>query len=759
MSKHFYEFGPFRMDLGERLLLRDGEPVPLTPKAFETLLVLVQNRGHVVEKDELMNKVWPDTFVEEVGLARNISVLRKVLEGGSDRHHYIETIPKRGYRFRAEVREWDEGAPVPRAEEMQSARSVHQIGSGPATGQAPALLASSDSAVPGLKTQHRSLKGDSVVITETSTRQRLVQRYIWVTALLVLLGVGVSWWLIHLTTRPADVALEAVPLTSYPGREQEPSLSPDGNQVAFSWNGERQDNFDIYVKLIGSESHLLRLTSAPEADTDPAWSPDGRSIAFIREGPAGKASVHLISPLGPPERIVGMISPTRIESAGTSWPRGLAWTPDGKWLVVTDRNSDSEPLFLLSAESGERRRLTSSPDTASLDSQPAFSPDGRTLAFIRQVAVGVRDVYLLTLSEELQPIGEPKRLTFENRLTFRPVWTPAGREIIFSSGRFLDPNLFRIAASGSSKPQRLAGVGENGYEAAISHRMQRLVYTRVSIDVNIWRLEVPGPDGKISQPMKLTSTSTRADRDAQFSPGGEKIVFNSNRTGNFEIWICDSEGSNPRQITSLGHYCGSPHLSPDGQRVTFDSNLEGQWETYVTSANGGKPQRLTTNAARDALTSWSRDGKWIYFFSDRSGENQIWKIPAGGGEAVPVTRKGGFEALESPDGQWIYYTKSDGASSLWRVPKDGGEETPVLESVDKRAFAIANEGIYFIPKPDSFGRYTIQFFNFTTKKTRPVFTIESEIDIYLSASPDGRWILYSQIDQDGSDLMLVENFR
>jgi Tol biopolymer transport system component len=131
-------------------------------------------------------------------------------------------------------------------------------------------------------------------------------------------------------------------------------------------------------------------------------------------------------------------------------------------------------------------------------------------------------------------------------------------------------------------------------------------------------------------------------------------------------------------------------------------------------------------------------------------------VPADGGEAVQVTRKGGFTAFESPDSQWIYYTKTDGA---WRVPRHGGEETQVLESVDKWAFAIVKEGIYFIPRPDSAGRYSIQFFNFGTKGIRSIATIEMPTYEFLSISPDGRWILYSQADQVGSDLMLVENFR
>jgi Tol biopolymer transport system component len=591
------------------------------------------------------------------------------------------------------------------------------------------------------------------------------RRLIWSTLALALLAAGGAavWWHRSATKR-VEAPLAAVPLTSYPGEERQPCFSPDGNQVAFSWNGEKQDNFDIYVKLIGPGTQL-RLTTAPEADSCPAWSPDGRSIAFIREGRTGKDSVYLISPLGPPERKVAEISPK-----GTEWPNGLAWTPDGKSLVVTDRNADREPpgLFLLSVESGEKQRLTSPPQKGFIDSQPAFSPDDRTLAFIREVAFGVRDVYLLTLSEDFQPIGEPKRLTFENQVTFRPVWTLDGREIIFSSGPFLSPSLFRIAASGPGKPQRLAAVGEDGSEAAFSRQTQRLVYTRELMDVNISRLEVPGPHGQISSHVELIS-STRVDMEAQFSPDGKKIVFTSNRTGSFEIWVCDSDGSKAQQLTSLGGYCGSPHWSPDGERITFDSNLERQWEIYATSINGGKPKRLTNNPADDSAPSWSRDGKWVYFASDRSGKYQVWKVPASGGKEAQVTRKGGFLALESPDSLWVYYTKID-EPSLWRVPRDGGEETQVLESIYSRAFAVVKEGIYFIPRPYSAGaysiqsfnfasRYSIQFFNFATRRIRSISMVERPVFNYLSVSPDGRWMLYSQIDQVGSDLMLVENFR
>ena len=182
-------------------------------------------------------------------------------------------------------------------------------------------------------------------------------------------------------------------------------------------------------------------------------------------------------------------------------------------------------------------------------------------------------MYLLSLSEDFQPIGEPKQLTFDSQLHLQTRLDLRWARDYFFFWTLLSPSLFRIAASGSGKPQRLAAVGEDGSEAAISHRTQRLVYTRELRDENIWRLEVSGPDGKISSPTKLIS-STRVDRDAQFSPDGKKIVFSSNQTGSFEIWICDSDGSNAQRLTSLGSFCGYPQWSPDGERIAFTSLLE-----------------------------------------------------------------------------------------------------------------------------------------------------------------------------------------
>jgi Tol biopolymer transport system component len=174
-----------------------------------------------------------------------------------------------------------------------------------------------------------------------------------------------------------------VPLTSYPGREQHPTFSPDGSRVAFAWNGESQDNFDIYAKEIDSDNRQ-RLTTDPAPDGNPAWSPDGRFIAFLRFEPGEhKSKVVIVPSIGGPERIVG-------ESAASLNFVNMtpAWTPDSKHLVAVDRSSSDEAvaLFLLSIDTGKTSRLTS-PGGAWGDTSPAFSPDGNTLAFTRGTSV------------------------------------------------------------------------------------------------------------------------------------------------------------------------------------------------------------------------------------------------------------------------------------------------------------------------------------------------------------------------------------
>ena len=214
-----------------------------------------------------------------------------------------------------------------------------------------------------------------------------------------------------------------------------------------------------------------------------------------------------------------------------------------------------------------------------------------------------------------------------------------------------------------------------------------------------------------------------------------------------------------------GAHSGAPRWSPDGRRIAFDSNPEGHIDIYVISARGGNPIRLTTHPVDDAVPSWSQDGEWMYFASRRSGRWEVWKVSVGGGEPIQVTHDGGLVAFESPDGKFVYYTRDNQVrSSLWKVPVGGGEETRVLESVYRRNFSVTLQGIYFIQAPDRDypdRSYLLRFFDFASERVKTITSLPTSVASWggISVSPDGRFMLYTQVDQFQSDLMLVENFR
>ena len=580
----------------------------------------------------------------------------------------------------------------------------------------------------------------------------------WIIAALVLIAcIGSAVWLTFYSqsNHPSPTT---VPFTSFPGGEYEPAFSPDGTRVAFVWNGEKEDNFDIYVKLVNTGAPL-RLTTNPAGEGSPAWSPDGQSIAFIRYSARHEDSgVYVVPALGGPERKIGAIFPL-----AHIFDRHLDWSPDGKFLVVVDKASAGAPfgLFLLSPNDGDKRRLTTPPVESIGDTGPAFSPDGRTVSFNRTISSGVNDIYLVAVTG-----GEPRRLTQDNLFISGHAWSADGREIVFASARGGPKDLWRIPSSGG-EPKSLGELGEGAYYLAISRRGNELAYSKFSRDSNIWRIELSPAGEPVQDPAKFIS-STLEDTSAQYSPDGSKIAFRSNRSGSDEIWVCDSSGANPLALTSFrGVLSGTPRWSPDGQYLAFDSRPGGNPDIYVIRATGGSPRRITTEKSEDVVPSWSADGKWIYFASNRTGDWQVWKTPAeegSTGKPVQVTRQGGFAAFESTDGKWTYYAKGRDRSGLWKVPVDGGEESEVIASLKAGYWgywAVTDKGIYFIDlkRPSE---AVVELFSFATERVKQLARLPKDPpfgDSGFSISKDGRWVLYTQVDQSGSDIMLVENFR
>jgi serine/threonine protein kinase len=258
---------------------------------------------------------------------------------------------------------------------------------------------------------------------------RRLRRWIWVSGSLaaaLLLGTGLVWRLRE-ATPPSD--LKATPLTSYSSTTASPSLSPDGENVAFVWNGEKQDNFDIYVKRIGGSGPPVRLTTDPAPEFGPAWSPDDHWIAFERQQKGNVAVLLMPSEGGPGRKLTG------IAAASV-----LSWTPDAKWLAFSQQDSPPQgplSIWAINVDTVERRRLTTFVTQSAGDQDPlgdwcpSISPDGSALAFARTAKSEIFELYVQRLTRDLRPKGEPTKVTDKRFATVIGIaWTANGREIV-----------------------------------------------------------------------------------------------------------------------------------------------------------------------------------------------------------------------------------------------------------------------------------------------------------------------------------------
>jgi Tol biopolymer transport system component len=437
----------------------------------------------------------------------------------------------------------------------------------------------------------------------------------------------------------------------------------------------------------------------------------------------------------------------------------ISWFPDSQLLVFHERPQPggAVALTLLSLTTGEKKTLIKPlNDGVSLgDGSPSVAPDGRSLAFIRAFNSQQFEIFTVALAADHTASGEPRQLTRHAQLSDYPAWTADGRDIVYSSGTISRRTLWRVAASGSSQPSPLVLVASDQAEwPAIARQGNRLAYIRNTNDDNIWRLRVA--EGKAAPLIH----STRREFEPRLSPDGSKIVYTSDRSGPTQIWLANADGSGATQLTSLGGSLNSgPHWSPDGQRIVFLSNVEGQLEVYLVGIDGGPPVRLTHHPAHDSSASFSRDGKWIYFASDRSGRFEVWKMPPNPkASPVQVTRNGGFAPIESLDGKYLYYTKRAASGGLWKAPLEGGEETRIADRMlDWANFEVTQSGVYYIA--DRTPSAPIYFYNSADASTKIIAQLQGRAAFGLTASLDGKTVLYTQLDHEASELALVENFR
>ncbi len=746
-------FGPYEVDLHTHELWKFGTRLRLVGQPFEILAVLLRKPGELVTREELRTRLWPaDTFVDfNHGLNAAVNKLREALSDAADAPRYIETLPRRGYRFIATV-EWIKAAPgvLP---QPRSSPARPQVEATPvAFVEVPDPLAFAGMcAVQSPVSRDRSgyLIGAAVVLV------------------LILSGMFFHKVLSRVDTGAAahSVIEHTRPLLSISDTNA-PAFSPDGNSVAFYRQHSAAADAGIYVSAVGSD-HLVQLSNNDD-DCCPVWSPDGRWIAFSRSHDH-EYSIYLVPADGGSEqklkteraltaqsaafKLTSALSIERkLDTVGVIPHRGeIDWSPDGKFIAF----ASSTGLYLAGVESPSVHRITEAPPLTE-DWGPKFSPDGRTVLFVRDHQVG--------LSNEIRSVsatgGDWKHVFSEpGRIASPPQWSYDGRSVIFSANRTGHPALWRVSLDANDSAVQISEAGSPAWDPAVSRHGYRLAYERLLRSLSIWQMNLSDPSDK--RPYLAVSSTSDTDQGPgpQFSPDGQRLAYMSDRSGTMEIWISNRDGSNPFQLTAVGG-AGTPRWSPSSQAVAFDVTTPDGGKIVSMNLHGGAPQVLTPDKSHSVCPSWSHDGKWIYFASPRSGAWQVWKVPADGGTAVQVTHRGGHAALESPDGKYIFYAKNEYAEpEIWQVPVAGGEEKPLplVRPGTWASWQVVAGGILFVG-PSLGHQAVLSFFDFAKDRTTTI-SVLSKTPFWLGATPDGKTVAFDQPGQEQAQAMMVENFR
>jgi len=555
------------------------------------------------------------------------------------------------------------------------------------------------------------------------------------------------WW----NKRPLEPT--AIHFTYYPGLEDNASFSPDGTSVAFS--GSSENGREIFIKEIAN-GKLRQVTHDKSVDIHPAWSPDGSSIAFYRAEENGGEFV--IVSLNGVEHVVEQSRSARIGAPSTSSRMpdvGPEWSGNNN-LIVADKDGEggNESLFFINLKDGSRTQLTFPVAAASIgDLAPAVSPDGKSIAFVRVSSIGASDIFIVPLHG-----GSPRRITSDNVDINGVAWDASGRQLIFSSKRDGSYRLWRINLD-SGQMGLFPASGLNALHPAVDPTQNRLIYTEWNINSNIWRVDLRVPFEKRKPVAWITST---VHQDSpQYSPDGKSIVFFSDRTGYWELWLANSEGGDLHQITHFeGATAGSPQWSPNGQEIAFDLRAKGVSNVFTFNVKTEAIRQITQENSDTMEPRWSGDGGVLYVVSKKTGLPQIWKVPLDGNPWIQLTHKGGFDGTERLGFSQLIFTRpSTGFSTL---DLRTGQESEILELASVKSYrywAMSPDGIYYFSAADT--HRFINFYDFKTHRISRVFEMSGAIyggTPSLTVSPDGHYLAYAQVDSFNADLVLVRNW-
>ena len=636
-----YEFGPFRLDLSEQMLLRDGHPVPLTPKTFDVLRVLVQNGGHLVEKESLLKEVWPDSFVEEGTLNRSVSVLRKALGDSASGQNYIETMPKRGYRFVAPVTECLHAS----SKAIVERHSLPVVDIEATHTESPTLL---DAPMP--PAAHASISKRAAGIAGA------------------LLAVGALSYAVLRPSEPERIAPATLGpahrQVTFTGKEGAPTISPDGRRIAYV-SDEKPDKHLIVQELAGGQP--LTVFSAPEVG-HLRWSPDGSELIIWTRG-SGRDGLYIMAQLGGTlRRVVG--------------DRYVAcWSPDGTTIAVASYLGGK--IWFLDTLGREQRTVSLQGAHWSIWDID-WSPANGLLTLVSNDYQGRFTIWTI------RPDGsDQKRVVAENTEISSARWAPRGDAIYFSRRLNQTVSFSKVLVQpGHDNREAVVTPLITGLEAAPSFALSvdgmRLVYARAPYQSNLWMLQAGGRgQNQRTETKELTHGTSLIERPS-ISPDGTSIVFNIGHEGAANLYIMPITGGSPKQLTFLDSFNVGGVWSADGKRIAFASTHGGQPQVWTVTADGGVPHALVLSDLSDSFDlAWSPGSQILY---QQAGNRNYYELNPETRQTRLLVRGSSvgwiFSPVYSPDGRNIavaWNRRPD--RGIWVIDAKERRETPVYTTV------------------------------------------------------------------------------
>lgn len=684
--------GKWLFDFESHRIIDGEKQTKLTLKASGVLRELTQEPGVPVSREHLLGEVWKGTIPTDDVLSQAVSELRKALHDDPRDARYIETITKVGYRLLADVR--------PVAPKGQRSRIPTQ-GSGRLMWAGALVLAITAATLALLAARTSS---------EVQAQGELVQSP----------GFG------------SDI----VPVTSDPGLELYPALSPDGYSVVYSGRPLGETQFDLFLRSPGSVAPRRLTNDESSSDFMATWSPDGSEVAFLRLRD-GDCGLNIASVVGGFANRVGDCMPGAI-----SW---LDWSPDGQYLAYpafTDANPDAVQIHRLDRLTGIAEPMQYPRVVDEHDVAPRYSPDGQWLAF-RRGAYPYGNLYLMPADG-----GPLRQLALLNSAVHGIDWLSDSSGLVFSSNHLGRDAVFELNLA-SLDLQLIDWRAAHGISIDAGNMM---AFSTNQADGNIWEY-----------PLTATMesglgwfTSTRNERATSVSPDGSNIAFISDRSGQPQVWMGNRNTGELLQLSNIDegvpedpHWSGNGRLlvytvrQPVGSRVVVNDIQSGEVSVYLNRVQGLGGVVITNDAQHLVYAANNADG-W-----------QLWRLPlAEDKPAVALTVGTGRTPATAPSDDFIYYTRPHG-TGLWRVPIMGGEEERLTQAFrfrSRRGWDIGQDGIYYMSSEN--GVACVHLIRWGEDTPEEIAMLDPQVSTAdIEIHPDGNSVFVTRLDNHQADIL------